>query len=199
MRAELRPLILASRSPRRQALLLELGIPFEVRPAEVDETFHGPDFLVEVEELARKKASQVAGTLRRGTVLGADTIVEVGGEVLGKPRDAADARRMLRKLSGTRHRVHTAVALVHVTSGRRRSCVETTEVRMRPIPEDEIDAYVASGEPMDKAGAYAVQETGDRFVLEMRGEWDNVVGLPLRRVRELVVALEAELPGRRWT
>jgi len=141
--------------------------------------------------VALRKAQAVAASIPAGTVLGADTVVEVGGRVLGKPADAADAVRMLRLLSGSRHRVHTGVAVVHRPGGVSRSATATTEVGMRTLTLREIEDYVASGEPMGKAGAYAVQETGDRFVEELRGDHDTVIGLSMATVRRLLDELAA--------
>lgn len=178
------PLVLASASPRRRELLGQLGVAFEVRPADVDETpqpGEGAEALVR--RLASDKAEEALATAPEDdvVVLGADTLVAVHGEVLGKPTDPADARRMLRLLSGSRHQVLTGVA-VAIRSGTAVSLdveVATTQVTMAEWADDQIDAYVASGEPMDKAGSYAIQEVGDRFVTSIEGSFDNVVGLPL--------------------
>jgi septum formation protein len=177
------PLLLASSSPRRLALLRALGLEPEVRPADVDETLlPGEDPHDAAERLARAKASAVAAP--DGTVvLAADTIVVLDGEALGKPRDDADARRMLRALRGRAHDVVTGVALARdgaVVSGR-----ETTEVVFAPMTDEEVDAYVASGEPADKAGAYALQGLGGLFVERISGTPSNVIGLPFRLVRQL--------------
>jgi septum formation protein len=137
----------------------------------------------------RKAEAAAAAEFDDAWVIGADTMVEVGGEILGKPKDAADALRMLGLLSGSRHHVHTGVAIVDTASGLRVDGVCTTEVVMRPITAAERRAYVDSAEPFDKAGGYAVQETGDRFVVTMDGPYDNVVGLPVDLVRELLVEL----------
>jgi septum formation protein len=145
---------------------------------------------VAVELLARNKAEAVASRYERGWVLGADTIVVVGQEVLGKPRDPADARRMLGLLSGSQHQVHTGVALLDAASDDGHSAVSTTHISMRPLTPEEIGAYVASGESAGKAGAYAVQENADQFVTRMEGAFDNVVGLPLAVVESLLLRMQ---------
>jgi septum formation protein len=177
----LRTLILASGSPRRRALLEEANIPFRVVvPAvEEDEPERGDARAVALAN-ARRKALAVPGDL----VLAADTVVALGDRLLGKPRDETHARELLRALSGTTHAVVTAVALKAMGQLHER-CVET-RVTMRALREAEIDAYARSGEGMGKAGAYAIQETADRFVTRLDGPFDNVVGLPVAAVRELL-------------
>jgi septum formation protein len=172
---------LASASPRRRRLLEEAGIAFRVEAPDVreEEPERGDPHRVAAAN-ARRKALAVEGE----AVLAADTVVALGDRLLGKPADEADARRILRLLSGSTHRVVTAVAL-RVGPRLLERTVET-RVTMGPMSEAEIDAYVASGEPMGKAGAYAVQETGDRFVLRMEGPFDNVVGLPMAAVKALL-------------
>jgi len=174
---------LASRSPRRQALLEEAGIPFRVVEVDVEEwaPARGDPHEVALENARRKAAATPAGD---GPVLAADTVVACGDVLLGKPRDAAHAREILRSLSGTVHSVVTGVA-VRSRGGVRTRSVET-RVTMREWTNDEIEAYVASGEPEGKAGAYAIQETADRYVTALDGPRDNVVGLPVAAVRELL-------------
>jgi len=179
------PLLLASASPRRLELLRALGLEPLVRPADVDETLRpGEDPHDAAERLARAKAAAVAAAAPAGSVvLAADTIVVLDGEALGKPRDGDDARRMLRALRGRGHDVVTGVALARdgiLVSGR-----ETTEVLFAPMTDEEVDAYVASGEPADKAGAYALQGLGGLFVERITGTPSNVIGLPFRLVRRL--------------
>jgi len=173
-------LILASRSPRRQEILARAGIPHVVRPAEVDESMrHGEDARRYVERLARAKAEAVeCGP--DDVVLGADTVVVVEGEVLGKPSDAADARRMLERLAGRDHEVMTGICLRN--RGTAAEDVETTRVRFVPLSEEEVEEYVASGEPMDKAGAYAIQGLASKFIDRIEGCYFNVVGLPVAKV-----------------
>jgi septum formation protein len=180
-------LVLASASPRRRELIARLGVEFRVEPADVDET---PPPGAGGEDAARDIATRKALAVAKRTdepVLGADTIVVAAdGEFLGKPRDAADARRILGKLSGTTHRVITGVCVATGRGARLRTAVATTAVTMRPLSAAEIDAYVAGGECFDKAGAYAIQETGDRFVVRVDGDRTNVVGLPLETAARLL-------------
>jgi len=179
-------LVLASGSPRRRALLAEAGIPFRVEVPDVpeDEPERGDPHAVALGN-ARRKAEHVPGEL----VLAADTVVAVGDRLLGKPRDAAHAASLLRTLSGTTHSVVTGVVLK--ARGILRSRSVETRVTMRTIREEEIQAYAASGEGMGKAGGYAIQETADRFVTALDGPLDNVVGLPMDSVRELLHEAEA--------
>jgi len=192
-------LILASGSPRRRVLLGELGVPFEVRPADVDETplpGEPAEELVRRLAVAKAEAGIAAATEQPVVVLAADTLVSVDGEVLGKPVDEADAARMLRLLSGSRHQVLTGVAVASADGGAAAIHVEVevTHVHMAAWTEEQIAAYVASGEPMDKAGSYAIQEVGDRFVTEIEGRFDNVVGLPVDRTRRMLADAGLDLP-----
>ena len=188
-------LILASQSPRRAELLRNAGFSFEVRPAEVDERAHPNEPPLDyVQRLAKEKAILVLATAPPGVcVLGADTTVAVDGESLGKPTDAGDARRMLSRLSGRTHQVMTGVCLVWRRArangadvpGNDLECdveAEVTEVEFATVSEEEIAAYVAMGEPMDKAGAYAIQGRASRWIPRIRGCYFNVVGLPVARV-----------------
>ena len=179
-------LILASSSPRRQELLREAGVAYQVDPAHINEDqFQGEPALDYACRLAREKAQAVAARHPRRSVLGADTIVVVDQEVLGKPRDPADAVRMLRLLSGRGHSVTTAVCLVSPT-GHTETLSATTQVYFRTLAEPEIQQYVAGGEPMDKAGAYAIQGGAARWTDRIEGEYSNVVGLPLSLVTEML-------------
>jgi septum formation protein len=183
-----RRLILASASPRRQELLREAGIRFEVHPAHIDESrVAGEPPLQYACRVAQEKAQAVARDFPNRYILGADTIVTVDNQVLGKPRDAEDARRMLQLLSNREHEVTTAVSLV-LPSASVDTRYLTTRVRFREIAEEEIHAYVAGGEPMDKAGAYAIQGGAQRWTLGIEGEYSNVVGLPLSVVTEILRA-----------
>ena len=181
-------LILASTSPRRRKLLEELGRPFRViPPPTADETLPEEASAPQAaKELARRKARSVAAGLASGWVLAADTLVSVGGKIIGKPRDRSDAIKMLRKLSQQPHEVITGACLIDLESGRELLASDATTVTMRPMTEAEIEAYVDSGEAMGKAGAYALQETGDRFVKNIEGSMSNVVGLPLELVRGMM-------------
>jgi septum formation protein len=182
---QLMTLILASASPRRAELLRSAGFAFEVAPAEVDET-PIPDEAPEPYALrvARDKAAKAVGRAPDGAVLAADTVVVVDGQILGKPVDLADAERMLCLLSGGTHQVHTAVVLRRGAD--EVSEVVTTRVHFLPITADDIAWYVASGEPLGKAGSYAIQGRGARFIDWIEGSWSNVVGLPIATVHRLL-------------
>jgi septum formation protein len=174
-------LVLASASPRRQELLRNAGIRFEVQPAHiVEDPLPGERAKECAERLAREKALAVAQIRPNDVVLGADTVVVVDGQILGKPSDGADAARMLRLLSGRVHQVITGICLV--VSGQWSVASETTSVTMAEIPEKEIADYVAGGEPMDKAGAYAIQGVASRWIPRIEGDYGNVVGLPVALV-----------------
>lgn len=189
-------LVLASASPRRQELLRNSGIPFTVCPANISEIpLAGESPRDCAERLAREKARatllQQAGKL----VLGADTIVVVDGEILGKPRDEADAMRMLRLLSGRTHQVVTGVCLVgpplrtgnqKLQTGFEDTRSETTLVTMTMLTDDDIQMYIATGEPMDKAGAYAIQGIASRWIPRVEGDYFNVVGLPVALVHRML-------------
>ena len=182
------PLILASQSPRRRELLTTAGILFTVRAREVEEIRapgEAPDAYVR--RLARAKA-EAAWEGRDEIVLGADTVVVLGQEVLEKPRDAADARAMLRLLSGREHTVITGICLRH--PGGVQVDSSATRVRFAPLTDAEIDAYVVSGEPMDKAGGYAIQGLASKFVERVEGCYFNVIGLPLSQVYRYLKSLE---------
>lgn len=182
------PVILASQSPRRRDLLDLIGVAHEVRPANVDEGYAaGEQPEVHVERLARAKAKAAAAGSRESLVIGADTIVVIDGKVLGKPRDADDAVRMLRMLNGRTHFVMTAVAAAF--EDRMASAVEQVSVTFRELGDDEIEAYIATGEPMDKAGAYGIQGYGATIVKRIEGDYFAVMGLPLVRLVELMARL----------
>ena len=179
-------LILASASPRRAHLLRGLGVSFDVRATDVPEDIApGEDAAVAAERLARVKAAAVSAGERQA-VLAADTVVTCEGQVLGKPASPEDARRMLRLLSGRAHEVVTGVCLL--AGGVARTAVDRTRVTMAALTEAEIDWYVATGEPLDKAGAYHVDGKGALFITRIEGSPSNVAGLPVRRVLELARA-----------
>jgi septum formation protein len=173
--------VLASASPRRRDLLDLIGIAHEVRPANIDETMRPREAPRRyAERLAREKANAVATRDPDFITIGADTVVVINRKVLGKPADASDAARMLRMLSGREHTVITAVA---VSRGRKlRSAIEEVRVKFRRLRDDEIDAYIAMGEPMDKAGAYGIQGYGATIVERIEGDYFAVMGLPLVRL-----------------
>jgi len=189
-------IVLASASPRRQELLRIAGIPFTVQPADIDESplaDESPRGCAE--RLARGKALAVSQSRPRDCVLGADTIVVVDDAILGKPRDADDAARMLRMLSGRTHAVITGVCLVSPVGSGQRSVAseadlvtasETTLVTFCELSDDEIHDYVVTGEPMDKAGAYAIQGIASRWIPRIEGDYSNVVGLPVALVYRML-------------
>jgi septum formation protein len=184
-------LILASASPRRRELLAQAGYSFIVEASSVTEVRHGEEDAIRfTTRLAREKAEDVFARRPSAIVLGADTVVVCDGEVMGKPADAADAARMLSLLSGRTHHVVTGVAVVW---GARAAEVaaEVTQVTMRTLAPEEIAAYVATGEPMDKAGAYAIQGYAARWIPRISGCYFNVVGLPLALVASMLDAIRA--------
>ncbi len=175
-----RPLILASASPRRAWLLGRLGVSFSIVPSEVEEVRKPGEPPKEFAlRIAREKALSVASRVGSGLVIGCDTIVVVDGEALGKPSDEAEARRMLGRLSGRAHRVISGVAVAEQPGGRMEDEVVSTKVWFKTLTAGEIEEYVATGEPMDKAGAYGIQELGMLLVSRIEGDHNNVVGLPV--------------------
>src|ERR1700688_4456282 len=184
-------LILASSSPRRAEILRNAGIAFEIRPTQIDETaLPGEAAHAMVARLAEAKArataAQIDAGLRECIVVGADTTVELDGEILGKPRDSAHAREMLVKLSGRTHHVLTGLFLLRLPGTATHAAVENSAVTFAPLGEKEINAYVVSGEPMGKAGAYAIQGLAGRYIPKIEGCYFNVVGLPLARLYALL-------------
>ena len=187
-------LVLASASPRRQELLRNAGIPVEVQPTNIPEVPQpGEAPRAFAERMAREKALAVFRLLPNDFVLGADTIVIVDAEILGKPRDRADAVRMLRLLSGRKHQVTTGVCLLGLRPRDEKGKIgfedvksETTLVTMDPLGEDDIHGYVSTGEPMDKAGAYAIQGRASRWISRIEGDYFNVVGLPVSLVYKML-------------
>ena len=175
------PLVLASRSPRRKQLLRQLGLKFDCIPSTVDEIIDGPATPEEhVTILAERKARDIGFKIPAGVILGADTIVVHDGEIIEKPVSEDDAVRILQRLSDQRHEVFTGYSLVEVPSWRILTTFEKTEVWFRALETDEIVSYVKSGSPMDKAGAYGIQDDfGAVFVRRIAGDYYNVVGLPL--------------------
>jgi septum formation protein len=189
-------LILASASPRRAEILRTVGWPFEILVVDVDETRRGDEEAVTyVERVAGKKAQAAAAQFPAAMIVAADTVVVIDAEILGKPRDDEDARGMLRKLSGQWHQVLTGVAFIDGGSAEVRVAYEKTEVKFAVMSQDEIDWYVSSGEPRDKAGAYAIQGLGARFIEGIRGDYFNVVGLPVRLLYGLLQSLRSPKGG----
>jgi len=197
-------LILASQSPRRAALLRQMGFTFDVVPANVDENgVSSADPIAHVLELSRRKAEAVLGCVREGLIIGADTVVCIDGDILGKPSDRAEARLMLTRLSGKTHTVTTGFTLIEVSSLKSMSDFEQTDVTFRSLEPWEIGAYASSRHPFDKAGAYGIQDPSGLFVERIDGCFYNVVGFPLTKfygaLRQLWgrEALQALLGGER--
>lgn len=193
-------IILASTSPRRRDILSLLGLPFEVRDPDFQETTR--DHLTpedEALELALGKARSIAGGEADALVVGGDTLIALDHEKIGKPADPDDAESILRRLSGRTHRILTGVALIDSTTRREETHLERVDVRMRPSTDGEIAGYVARGESMDKAGAYSIQGEGHRLIESMRGDYLAAVGLPLRPIagylRRLGIAVPADVDG----
>jgi septum formation protein len=187
-------LILASASPRRAQILRDAGIPFEIARANVSERRRrGESAGLMTRRLAQAKAQAIVKKLGKKSlqaiVIGADTTVEVNGELLGKPQSSAEARKMLSKLGGKSHRVVTSVAAIRLPDHAQAIATETTRVRFAPLSADDIAEYVATGEPLDKAGAYAVQGIGGQFIEGIDGCYFNVVGVPLARLYHMLSEL----------
>ncbi len=165
----------------------QVGLQFEVEPSDADESLPmGTAAAQSARLLALKKAQQVAAGRSEGLVIGADTVVVVDGEVLGKPSGPDEAREMIRRLSGREHQVITGIAVVDAATADSRSDSVSTDVRFAPLSDQVIDRYVATGEPMDKAGGYGIQGYAALLVESIRGDYNNVVGLPVRRLAELL-------------
>jgi septum formation protein len=184
---DLPAIILASGSPRRAEILRTVNWPFEVVSPDVDETrYANEDAVTYVQRLALAKAEAVAQRVAGSLIVAADTTVVIDEQILEKPSDQNDACRMLRQLSGQWHQVITGVALICTATAESHVACETTEVKFATMSPDEIEWYVSSGEPVDKAGAYAIQGLGARFVEGIRGDFFNVMGLPVRLLLEMV-------------
>jgi septum formation protein len=183
---ELPKIVLASASPRRAEILRTVNWPFAALPMDIDETRKsGEDAAAYVQRLARTKAEAAARQHCGPLIVGADTTVVIGSEILEKPMDHDDARRMLRQLNGQWHQVLTGVALIDKSADEIKVACAETHVKFARMSTAEIDWYVSTGEPMDKAGAYAIQGPGSRFIEGIRGEYFNVVGLPVRLLYEM--------------
>jgi septum formation protein len=179
------PLVLASQSPRRAELIGRLGLTFETLPADIDESYlRGETPPAHAERLSREKALKIAADRPEALVVGSDTIVVIDGEVLGKPRDRDHAVEMLGRLSGREHEVCTGIAVAH--AGRVESGLERVRVRFRPLDARACEEYVATGEPMDKAGAYGIQGFGSALVEGIEGDYFAVMGLPVVRMLSLI-------------
>ena len=188
-------LTLASASPRRQELMEHSGLEFDIRPADLDETqLPGEIPLDMVRRLSFEKARAIAATLISGLVIGADSTVVFEGQAVGKPVDDDDARRMLRQLSGTTHHVSTGITVVDAESGKFLSDALTSQITLRILSEQEIESSIASGVPKDKAGAYAVQDLVLRPASDWQGCYNNIVGLPVCRLLEMLQQLGYKFP-----
>ena len=181
------PLILASGSPRRRELLDLMGLTYTVETPDVDESFSGRPSET-VMEISRRKAAAVAARHSASIIIAADTLVFADG-ALGKPHTPERAKEMLRSLAGNWHHVYTGITVINTRSGRILRNVDKTRVHLVPMTEQEIDAYVATGEPLDKAGAYGIQGMGGMFVDRIDGSYSNVVGLPMAMLRTMLVQI----------
>ena len=182
---KLPPLILASASPRRAELLKLLPVKFQVLPGHADEVAHEHLSPLEICQLnAHRKARVVAKKIPDALVLAADTLVFLDNEILGKPRNLAEARRMIARLQGRHHQVVTGVCLMHLRHHRERIFAVSTDVLFHPLNARQIRDYLASIQPLDKAGAYAIQDSGEKIISEISGSYSNVVGLPVEKLRE---------------
>ena len=187
---ELPKIILASASPRRAELLRTVGWPFETLPVNIDETRRAEEKAFDyVQRLAQEKANAAAIIRPEPIIVAADTTVAVDEHILEKPTDESDAKRMLHLLNNRWHKVLTGVAVLDAETSKTIVACEETEVKFARMNDEEVSWYVATGEPMDKAGAYAIQGLGVRFVKEIRGDYFNVVGLPVRLLYELISSL----------
>lgn len=180
--------ILASMSPRRSMLLREMGLEFEVCPADIDENIGIADPEKMVTELSLMKAAHVGKEFagKDKIIIAADTVVAFNNEILGKPKDEDDAKRMLKMLSGKKHTVYTGYCCANAKTGYLSAKCAKSDVYFRDIEDDEIEEYIASGEPMDKAGAYGIQGLGGKFVTRTEGEFNTIVGLPVEALKKML-------------
>jgi septum formation protein len=180
-------LILASSSPRRRQILSDAHVRFEIRiPPNVNEESLSPDPVKHVLSVSRSKAESVSPPISDGIILGADTIVVLNGEILGKPQDKREAFTILKKLSGKTHTVYTGVTLINKLNGKILSDYDSTEVTFNLLEENKIESYIETGEPMDKAGAYGIQGMGAFLVKGIKGSLNNVIGLPTEKLKEML-------------
>ena len=185
-------IILASASPRRKELLSQIGITFEIIKAEKEEHITSSIPTEVVKELSMQKAKEVAAKCDGSIIIGADTIVAMEGQILGKPKDRADAMRMLRLLQGKKHQVITGVTVL-LGSTNTLSFAEVTDVSLYPMTDAQIERYIATKEPMDKAGAYGIQGRFAAYVRGIEGDYNNVVGLPIGRLYQEVLSVGIDL------
>lgn len=189
-----RQIILASASPRRKELLEKLDLDFKICPADIDESMlPDEDAAMYPLRTAVQKAMAVSKMAKDALIIAADTVVVIDDDILGKPRDEAEAKAMLQRLSGREHMVITGIGVVDTTSGRTLSASEQTIVYFHPLEEAEIDAYIASGECLDKAGSYGIQGKGSLLVRKIDGDYFNVMGLPLSKLYRLLLKIDADI------
>ena len=185
-----RKLILASRSPRRAEILKKAKVEFKIKiPPNLKEESSSPDPIEHVLVLSKRKAISVSHQVKEAIILGADTIVVLDKEILGKPQNRKEAFLILRKLSDRTHRVYTGITLVNKYNGKTISGYDLTEVKFNQLEDNKIVAYINTGEPMDKAGAYGIQGMGGFLVESIRGSLDNVIGLPTEKLKEMLVQI----------
>lgn len=189
----MKKIILASGSPRRKELLTQIGITFEIQKAEGEEVITSSVPTEVVKELSLQKAQEVAAKYEGDVVIGADTVVAAGGQILGKPKDKEDAMRMLRMLQGKDHEVITGVSVLLKDQQKVINFAEVTKVHVFPMTEAQMEAYVDSGEPMDKAGAYGIQGKFAAYVSGIEGDYNNVVGLPIGRLYQEVLGAGVDM------
>lgn len=186
-------IVLGSGSPRRKELLEQIGVEFDICRAEGEEIITSEDPVEAVKELALQKALEVSGICNGRIVIGADTVVASDGRILGKPKDRADALRMLRMLQGKTHQVITGVAVILEDQKKTVNFAEVTKVHVCPMTEEQIERYVDTGEPMDKAGAYGIQGRFAAYVSGIEGDYNNVVGLPVAKLYQELLAEGTDL------
>ena len=185
-----RKLILASRSPRRAEILKKAKVEFEIKiPPNLKEESSSSDPAEHVLSLSKRKATSVSNQVEEAIVLGADTIVVLDGEILGKPQNKEEAFLILKKLSDRTHRVYTGITLVNRYNGKIISDYDLTEVKFNQLDDEKIETYIDTGEPMDKAGAYGIQGMGGFLVKSIRGSLDNVIGLPTEKLKEMLIQI----------
>jgi septum formation protein len=185
-----RRLVLASSSPRRAKILRDAGVDFEIRvPPEVEKDANWSDPVEHVLSLSKAKAESVARQMKEGIILGADTVVVLNGEILGKPKDKEDAFLILTRLGGKTHTVFTGITLVSKRDNRVLSDHDSTQVEFNRLDREKIESYIATGEPMDKAGAYGIQGMGSFLVKGIRGSLDNVIGLPTEKLKQMLARI----------
>ncbi len=190
----MKKIVLASQSPRRRQLLSQAGYEFDILVSDTDENISAPDGEMLVKELALIKACDVAKSINYDAyVIGADTVVCINGRVLGKPKNKRHASLMLKLLSGKTHQVYTGVCVFDAESGNAVSKCERSDVKFFKLTNNQIREYIKSGEPMDKAGAYAIQGLGNKFVESYCGEFDNIIGLPMKTLESVLDDFESDL------